>query len=244
VNVVKKTVSIGCFVGNDAGLDFVNDVGKDYPIHLGFFQFSDWKKYNNKIKPATKISSGHLVGPVSPSEGIVHVMGIIDWFRERILPDKYEKYKLVAHPNFGLYKIIQEIIESKAYDDVLFCLENFPFRARKVVRTPVEIILHNLDYSYLATNEFGFCLDTAHLDKEWYHISILDTIMNYVNIIHLSNQNGGQHLPILEGDLNLHLILDRVKKKKLNIEICLEYMAEYKSKAIQDAEYVRKYLGW
>ena len=62
-------------------------------------------------------------------------------------------------------------------------------------------------------------------------------------MIHLSNQRPkAQHLPILEGAINLHQVLDLVKETETVEEIALEYMAEYKPLCMRDLEHVEKYM--
>jgi hypothetical protein len=233
-------VSIGCFIGNKDGLFYVNDVGRTFPIHLGFFTYRDFKSWKDDVDDV-KISSCHLPGPLDRHDGdpVDQISEIVDWFRERI----YTKppYRFVAHPNFGLYKTIRLIQEKKLYPDVLFCLENFPRSSRKVLTTPIQIIAHNQADEF----DWGMCLDTSHLALHWHHTDIITDTLKHTDIIHLSSQKGpkAQHLPIWAGHVKTKEILDLVKKEDRVKEIALEYMAEHKPLCERDLEYVEKYLN-
>jgi hypothetical protein len=74
-------LSIGCFVGNEAGLEYVNEIGKDYPIHVGFFKVSDYEKYREGIHHEVKIASCHL--PCWFGGDWIDLKYIIEWCTRR-----------------------------------------------------------------------------------------------------------------------------------------------------------------
>lgn len=248
------SISIGCFVGNPAGLEYVNAVGKDYPIHVGFFKLSDFDEYAHDIGPDVKISSCHL--PCWFSGDWLDLRRIVQWCVDRI-DDK--QLRMVIHPNKRIYDGVKQLLleESRYYyryregepyfwDNHIFCLENFPWKVRrkKIMVTPMEILIHNA-----SRTRFGLCLDVAHLDLQWFIPSMLYPLLEESTIIHFSNQNRKpkkHHLPFQEGSANLFMILDYLKKHDLHPEVVLEYQVEYKKKGYceRDYEYLIKYLSW
>lgn len=265
-------LSIGCFIGNDAGLEYVNKVGKDYPIHVGFFKVSEFDRYAHHIEQGVKISSCHL--PCWFSGDWLDLQRVIQWCEDRIEEDQL---RLVLHPNNRVYTAVKQMMKEEyryyykynsateyMWNDHIFCLENFPWKVRhkKIFVTPMEILIHNAGYKHHTRYHeredkfypqmgarFGLCLDVAHLDLQWFTPSMLYPIIDEAEIIHFSNQDRKtkkHHLPWEEGHAPLKMVLDYIKKHDLHPEIVFEYMVEFKEagRCEQDLEFVKKYLGW
>lgn len=238
-------ITIGCFVGDKKGLDFMNNVGQDYPMHLGFFQYGHFEKYKDKIGPKVKVVSGHL--PCWFQGDFWDLQILINWFHGRI---KDTEKRFILHPNRKIYKATSLLRVQNSND--LFCLENFPWkmRKRKLMVTPYQILLHNLGKNQSWTDpRWGLCLDMAHLDLEWYKPSIIYPLLDEAKVIHFSNKTRNpkkEHLPWDEGDAPLDMVLDYLKRKKLKPELVIEYMAEYKDLGYttRDYEFLRKFLNW
>lgn len=225
-------ISISCFVGNENGLQFVHNIGKDSNIHLGFFSFKDFYNYKDKINGNTKISSGHLPAIVKGYDE-KDLEDYIIWFKKRI---KSKLKKLVVHPNPGIMNLIS-YIPHEILENTKICIENFPYRKRKVYRTPLDIIVVGSEY-------MGFCLDLAHLDQAWQNLTIIKNLICYADIVHFSNiiSKKKTHLPIGKGKINITDILSFIKQTNLDLEISLEYGLYYKDFLVVDYMYLLKYF--
>lgn len=230
-------ISIGSFVGDDKGLDFVNNVGRFYPIHIGFFGMQSFWQYSHQINSSVKISSVHL--PAFIKDIDTGFIDLLSWCKDRI---QRKPIVLVMHPNKKLYEIVEQLIGD--WPNITFAIENFSWKSRKFLKTPIDILIHNEQNA----ENYGFCFDTSHVNKSWIQPPILSSIIPRASIIHLSNSNGAkdQHRPFRDGDKNLMWIIDFIKKKRIDVEIVLEYLAKYKKEGHceRDYDYLWKYLGY
>lgn len=121
--------------------------------------------------------------------------------------------------------------------NLTIALENFPYKRKKSLRTPLDII-----EVCTKCNRFFMTLDLGHLQYYdlWLDDKILPYILKYTRIIHLSNRSGGKtHTPIKEGDINIEKFLNDLKASKWDGDIFLEYGMNYKDKLLKDLEWVK-----
>lgn len=167
-----------------------------------------------------------------------NVFDLITLFKE-----KYQCRRFVIHPNRGINEFVYKYVAENKFRDAILCIENFPYKKRKVIRTPIEII--ELCSKFL---NIRMTFDTSHADKIWFSHMILPTILKYTEVIHLSNRNEiekKQHLPINspEGDLNINKFLNDLKMNRWDGDVVLEYMPEYSNKLEKNAIFVKRLLG-
>lgn len=156
--------------------------------------------------------------------------------------------KFVLHPNKGFENFLRyslrELLASTPRYFPKICLETFGWKSNKGLRTPLEII------EFIAqenTGRFSMVIDTSHIEELWFDHRILGHLLKYTSIIHLSNRakGVGQHLPFNDqrGNLNLVKFVKELKQRyKWHGEIVLEYMPEYSSKLLKNAEYITELL--
>jgi len=85
--------------------------------------------------------------------------------------------------------------------NLIIAIENFPYKRKKTLRTPLDIVEVCTKYSHFSMN-----FDLAHLQyyNLWLDDKILPHLLKYTRIIHLSNKSGGKtHIPIKKEVLTL-----------------------------------------
>lgn len=166
---------------------------------------------------------------------------MIDLFRS-----EFECRYFVIHPN----KLIKQFVSffQTTKRDAILCIENFQWRKKKVLRTPLEII----DYiNWINEPHENPCarmtFDTSHAEEIWFDHRIMSFLLKHISIIHLSNRIGKKsHLPfnVPGGDLNLvGFVLDLKHKYHWNGDIVLEYMEEHSHKLYKNHQYLKRLLG-
>lgn len=149
---------------------------------------------------------------------------------------------LTLHPKYKVdldYSSFSIMLENLPAN-ITIALENFPYKRKKTLRTPLDIVEICAKY-----NHFSMTLDLAHLQYHnlWLDDRILSHLLKYTSIIHLSNRSGGKtHIPIKEGDINIERFLNNLKINKWNGDIFLEYRINYKDKLLKDLEWVKEFL--
>lgn len=153
----------------------------------------------------------------------------------------YGCIKFVIHPNRGIHSFIDYFLSEKT-TGIKLCIENFPYKKKKRIRTPIEIIEFCIKYP----EKFGLTFDTSHADPIWFDYKILYYIIKYTEVIHLSNRKGkNQHIPFnsQDGDLNLvQFVKDLVNRYGWEGDIVLEYMPEYRNKLYKNTEYIQQLI--
>jgi putative NIF3 family GTP cyclohydrolase 1 type 2 len=154
--------------------------------------------------------------------------------------------KFVIHPN----KLVKNFITNfeKMYserNDIILCIENFPWRKKKELRSPLEII--GFIESLPQQENLAMTFDTSHAEEIWFDDRVLSYMLPYISVIHLSNKIGRkQHLPfnISRGDLNLVGFVQKLKHRyHWDGDIVLEYMPEYHEKLFKNYQYLEKLIG-
>lgn len=142
----------------------------------------------------------------------------------------------VVHPNRGIEVFLNKFEELP----VMICVETFPWRSKKVLRSPLEIV--NACQTYKNT---WMTIDTSHIEEIWFDYRIMSYLLKFTKVIHLSNRSKkfGQHLPFNHpsGELNLVKFVQDLKfRYKWNGVIVLEYMEEYRDKLTKNYNYVQR----
>jgi hypothetical protein len=154
--------------------------------------------------------------------------------------------KFVIHPNKFILSFVDHFIENLGeYPRFKLCIENFQWRKKKVLRTPLDIF----NLCIQNPQHIGICLDTSHAEEMWLDPKILHTILRpYTEVIHLSNRNKKerkQHMPFnsSKGDLQLMGFVNYLKNIKWNGDLVLEYMPEYQNKIYKNYHFLKEYLN-
>lgn len=149
--------------------------------------------------------------------------------------------KFVIHPNEGIRYFIRSFLNS--YIDAELCIENFQHRKKKELRNILYIIEECIRYD---TPRLRACFDTSHAEEHWFNPQILQYMLKYISVIHLSNRKGKrQHMPfnITNGDLRLVSFIQELKNNyNWSGDIVLEYMEEYTNKLTKNSEYLKRLL--
>ncbi len=156
--------------------------------------------------------------------------------------------KFVIHPNklitSFIHYYINDHVGSQTLPKYKLCIENFQWRKKKELRSPLEILKYCIEYPQY----FGLCLDTSHTEEIWLDHKILYTLLPYTEVIHLSNRiysERKQHMPFNtgKGDLNLMAFVNHLKFIKWNGDLVLEYMPEYTDKKIKNYHFLKEHLN-
>lgn len=152
----------------------------------------------------------------------------------------------IVHPN----KFIQDYIDGflKLNLNVKLCIENFQWRAKKVYRTPLNIIERILEQDEDGGRQnLSMTLDTSHTDTVWFDYHIMPFILKYASVIHLSNRakDHGNHMPFnsSKGELNLVTFVNDLKKYGWEGIIVLEYLYKYQDKLFKNYHYLKRLVS-
>lgn len=171
------------------------------------------------------------------------IFRIIDFCHSR-----FECSKFVVHPN----KMIKDFVGyyKNFYNqyNIVLCIENFPWRKKKELRSPLEIIgfieqIENRKYE----RNLALTFDTSHAEALWFDDKVLSYLLPYISVIHLSNRIGRkQHQPfnVSGGDLNLVGFIQKLKHRyHWDGDIVLEYMPEHHVKLFKNYKFLEKLIG-
>ena len=215
-------------------------------LQLSFFQPETWfANFRKSLKAfekegmLDKILAVHLPSRtpdfVEVESGFAHALaGDLTLLNEDVL--------LVIHPNVRVKDALITLKYELGVKQTI-CIENFQYRKKKELRTPLEIAEYCIQHDDL----FAMCFDTTHAEEYWYEYPLLDYILRRTKIIHLSNRKQKQqHIPFNSGGADLNLVgfvNDLIPRYKWTEGvIVLEYMWEYKYKFYQNAEYLKRLL--
>ena len=153
--------------------------------------------------------------------------------------------KFVIHPNKFILSFVDYFIETLGERPRFkLCIENFQWRRKKVLRTPLDIFELCVQYP----QHLGMCLDTSHAEEMWLDPKILHTILRpHTEVIHLSNRNAEErteHMPFNspKGDLQLMGFVNYLRGIKWNGDLVLEYMPKYQNKIYKNYRFLKEYL--
>lgn len=229
------TVSAGIFLGESdeerapkEDLKWIREWHGE--VHLGFFRYNTYLAWREEaLKIMDKVTSIHMPSKFPSSNEIYE---FIDFF------GKTRWY--VIHPNRSVVKQLREIYEADRTFKI--CIENFPWSAKKTLRSPIDIV------KFAAMYGWEFCFDTCHAEAVW-----LENYMAFkplalsASIIHLSNRMAEpqrlEHIPINKGDVHINKILSWLRELQWEGEVVLEYMPKFRNRFSKDIEYVRRRLG-
>jgi len=230
--------SISFSIHDDESLKKLRKI--NLPIQLGLFQFNIYKNLKDKLliildKNQIEINIVHL-----PIDILRHnykqIMDLIEVF---YLGFGCEKF--VIHPNKGIHEFVQYFVDMEA--PMKLCVENFQWRRKKPLRSPLEI--DYMCHSYI-NEKIRMTFDTSHAEHIWFDHKIMSFIINSISIIHLSNRIGKQqHMPfnIQNGDLNLIKFVKQLKRQyKWSGDIVLEYMGDYSYKLTPNYYYLQELI--
>ena len=160
--------------------------------------------------------------------------------------NKFGCWKYVVHPNKGIEPFVYEFLNKWESEGLILCLETFPYRTKKAIRSPLNIIEWCIKYPPF----LKMVIDTSHIEEVWMDYMIMRSLLKYTSVIHLSNQSRdkkiGKHLPFnhSEGMFNLvGFVRDLKYRYKWEGDLVLEYMPEHKHKLIKNRDYIERLLA-
>jgi hypothetical protein len=234
------TTSISYGFGNN-GLESVNSI--NFPAQIGVYKFEEWLKIKDDLVKKLKECKVNIRVVHLPVDSLrfttKEILEIIDLFLIEFACTKY-----VIHPNKGIEKFVEE--QSKKTISSMFelCIENFPYKSKKPLRSPLNI--------YELCNKFSnvrMTFDTSHADEIWFDYKIFGYFLSKISVIHLSNRRREKrqihtNFNMDHADLNLvGFVKDLKKRYDWSGDIVLEYMSEYKHHLEKNLQYVNKLVG-
>jgi sugar phosphate isomerase/epimerase len=163
-----------------------------------------------------------------------------------LINKKVKTRKFVIHPNKFIISFLDYFVDYMGeYPRYQLCVENFQWRKKKELRSPLEILEWCIKYP----NHIGMCIDTSHTEETWFdHKIITHLLIPHTKVIHLSNRNDAerkQHMPFNTGNGNLNLMgfINHLKFIKWKGDLVLEYMAEYREKLYKNYFFLKEYLN-
>lgn len=239
-------VGVGLGIGKEEMIDRAIEYAKyGIGLQLSFFQPDKWDRF---FWPALKRFW---------EEGLEDKLYAIHLpSRAPSLTDEDNKYKhklahdishldsdvkLVVHPNVKIYDFMISMIYEMGVRQTI-CIENFQFRKKKEMRSPLEII------EFCVENpKARMCFDTSHAEELWFEYPSMYHLLRFTDVIHLSNRIGrSQHMPFntAKGDMNLvGFVNDLIPRYKWDGILILEYMKEWNSKLAKNVWYIQRLLG-
>jgi len=209
------------------------------PIQLSVFQLEIYKELKKKVIKIIKdneiqVNVVHL--PLnSLSQEPESTIEMMDLLNNELLCEKF-----VIHPNKGIVQFLHYFINEKRSHYQL-CIENFPWRRRKELRSP--LIIHDICKT---SDNLKIAFDTSHAEEVWFDHKVLKYLVDKISVIHLSNRMGKkQHQPfnVTNGDLQLESFVKQLSRIfQWNGDIVLEYMPEYSSYLYRNLDYLQRLI--
>jgi len=207
-------------------------------IQLAIYKYEEFLESNLKILHENNINVNVVHLPLDTLKKDQYEM--IEFMNA--LRYKIGVKKFVIHPNKTIKSFVEYWMSFQAKDPTYqLCIENFQWRMKKELKSPLEI----LEYCITYPNHIKMCLDTSHTEEIWLDHKILNTLLRYVSVIHLSNRQGKkQHMPFnsSKGDLNLMAFVNNLKFVKWSGDIVLEYMPEHQHKLFKNYQFLREIM--
>lgn len=234
VSIIRPAVSFG--IRDKDSLERLKKVS--VPIQLSMFQLDIYKELKKKVIKIIKdnkiqVNVVHL--PInSLSQEPESNIEMMDLLNNELLCEKF-----VIHPNRGIVQFLHYFINKKS--NYQLCIENFPWRRRKELRSPLEI--HDICKT---SDNLKIAFDTSHAEEVWFDHKVFKYLVDKISVIHLSNRVGKkQHQPFNEvnGDLQLVSFVKQLKRMfNWNGDIVLEYMPEYSSYLYRNLDYLERLI--
>jgi len=232
--MIKTSISYGFGKDNRYKLDRI-----PVDIQLAVYKYALWEEnadeiVNSLYQNSIRVNAIHL--PLDAlKQPIDKILDLI-----RIGESTLFCKKFIIHPNKGIAFFIQSFLATSI--DATLCVENFQHRTKKEFRNILYIIENCIQHN---TPRLKVCLDTSHTEDLWFHPHIMQYILKYVSVIHLSNRKKGKgsHLPfnMPDGDLNLvGFVKELTNRYHWKGDIVLEYMPEYHDKLFKNHGYLTR----
>ena len=208
------------------------------PIQLSVFKleiYKELKKKAIKIIKDNKIQVNVVHLPVDLlSQEPESTIEMMDLLNNELFCEKF-----VVHPNRGIVQFLHYFINKKS--DYQLCIENFPWKRRKELRSP--LVIHDICKT---SDNLKIAFDTSHAEEVWFDHKVFKYLVDKISVIHLSNRTGKkQHQPfnVTNGDLQLESFVKQLKKIfNWNGDIVLEYMPEYSSYLYRNLDYLQRLI--
>lgn len=212
-------------------------------IQLALFHYETYKNKKNEIFEFINNNKINVRVTHLPIDSLrVDFVLIYDMINEIYKNTKCETY--VIHPNKLIEPFMCSFTAEVQNPLINLSLETFQWRKKKVFRSPLEIIEACNTYGY---GRINMTIDTSHLEENWFNYMIMNYLLKYTKVIHLSNRRDrSQHMPfnIPNGDLDLVTFIKDIKRRyKWSGDIVLEYMPEYNYKLETNIKYIEKLLS-
>lgn len=214
-----------------------------HPAQVGMYKFEDWFRIKNDLIKKLKEHNVNVRVVHLPIDSLKYTTKeILDLAEEFMNECKCKKY--VIHPNKGIEKFLEEQSRKTISSMIEICVENFPYKSRKQLRSPLNI------YEYCRKfDNVRMTFDTSHADEVWFDYKIFAYFMNKISVIHLSNRRKSKkqihtNFNMENADLNLvGFVKDLKKRYNWSGDIVLEYRNGFKQHLEKNIEYLKKLVG-
>ena len=173
-------VSISCGFGEENRYMLENIPHK---IQLAVYKYDQFMAMKEDISTAvrrrhTRVKVVHL--PLDTlRRNFSEIIALIDFcFNE------FGCIKYVVHPNKNIQSFIYNFLQWDTERRIL-CIETFPYRNKKHIRTPLDIIEWCIHYP----EALKMVIDTSHIEEIWMNHMIMPALLKHTSVIHLSNQS-------------------------------------------------------
>jgi len=235
VSIIRPAVSFG--ITNKDSLERLKKIS--VPIQLSVFKleiYEEFKKKVIKIIKDNKIQVNVVHLPVDLlSQEPESTIEMMEFLNNELLCEKF-----VIHPNRGVVQFLHYFINKKRSCYQL-CIENFPWRRKKELRSP--LVIHDICKT---SDILKIAFDTSHAEEVWFDHKVFKYLVDKISVIHLSNRVGKkQHQPFnkVNGDLQLVSFVKQLKKIfNWDGDIVLEYMPEYSSYLYRNLDYLERLI--
>lgn len=236
--MIRVSVSFG-FEDDNRYKIKIEEVPKN--IQLSIWKYDSFSESKIQLLKDNNISINAIHLPFDILRRYSHHM--IEWIEHLYQITKTTKF--IIHPNKNIIEFINFWIfnqSKKEMPEYKLYIENFQWRKKKIMRTPLDIVEYCIQYP----NYLGLCLDTSHTEEIWFESKIMRTLLKHSSLIHLSNRYGKMsHMPfnIGKGNLNLISFVNNLKYTGWSGDIILEYMPQYNNKLIKNYYYLKGHLN-
>lgn len=208
-----------------------------FPIQLAFFQRRDFLTMEHKkIKDCCDELKIDIISVHFPTVDVFH-----DDFLDtlKIIHQTYNVNIITIHPQkcereiaLGLLRKYAQQISDR---HIVLAYENFPaFTANRKWINSVKDMYTLFDLPFLRIT-----FDTSHLDKPNQAFDELQSVIDKVAVVHLSDKKDKKgHLPIGYGAVPAREILRYLDSIKFSGPVVLEYLSKYTTQLIDD---IKKY---
>jgi len=237
--VINVSISYGFGEGNRYALDRIPQ-----KIQLALYKYDLFMEMKEDISKAISRTHTHVKVVHLPLDTLRRSFSEIIELMNFCF-NEFGCMKYVVHPNKRIEAFIYSFLQWET-EGIQLLLETFPFRNKKAIRTPIDIMEWCIHYP----ESLQMVIDTSHIEELWMSYMVMPSLLKHTSVIHLSNQSKekaiGKHLPFNDprGMFNLvGFVRDLKYRYKWEGDLVLEYMPEHKHRLIKNRDYIERLLA-